>query len=152
MEAKSKRNGRPAAVRSEGADPTEVTAVSAETPTAAVRQMKRAPVDLGQAALAAWGESQSAAARGFDALSAEMAGLARTGIENAAHSANRMLAVKTLSDAVEVAAGFARTSLESAVSGSAKLSELGVRMAAEMSAPLLDNFAKNWAKAGPLGG
>ncbi len=155
MEAKSKRSGRPGAIPSEPAGPTGIAAVSAKKLVPAFREAKKAkeaPVDFGDAALAAWGESQTAAARGLDALSAEMAGLARAGIENAARTANRLLAVKTLSDAAEVAAGFARTSLEAALGGSAKLSELGVKMAAEMATPLLEQFAKNWAKAGLLGG
>jgi hypothetical protein len=159
MEAKLKRGGRPAApvvaIPSEPADPVENAAAPAESPVPAVREAKRtkqAPLDLGHAALAAWGESHTAAARGLDALNVEMAGLARAGIENAARTANRLLAVKTLSDAIEVAAGFARSTFETTLGGSAKLSELGVKMAAEVSTPFLEHFAKDWTKAGLSGG
>jgi phasin family protein len=155
MEAKAKRSGRAtgmAEVRSEPADSSE----SAETlPVPAAPEPKwatRTAEDIGQAALVAWGESQAAAARGLDALNAEIGGLARAGIENATRTANRLLAVKTLPDIAEVAAGFTRSSFATAVESSARLSEIGAQMAAEVSTPFLEHFAKNWTKAGLLGG
>jgi hypothetical protein len=101
------------------------------------------------AALAA---SQAALARGIEALSAEMAGMALSGMNVLARTATKLLAVKTLSDAIEVNAGFTCSSLETLVGGSAKLSELGVRLAAETSEPLFGQFAREWGKAARLGG
>jgi hypothetical protein len=53
-----------------------------------------------------------------------------------------MLGVKTLSDAIDVNAGFACSSLDALVGGSAKLSELGVKLATEAPRPFLHSWAK----------
>ena len=98
-------------------------------------------------AAAALAQSQAALARGLEALSAEMAGLALSGMNVLAHTATKLLAVKTLSDAIEVNAGFTCSSLETLVGGSAKLSELGVKLAAETSQPLFGQLARGWSKA-----
>jgi hypothetical protein len=81
-----------------------------------------------------------------------MAGLALTGMNMLARTATNLLAVKTLSDAIDVNAGFACSSLETLVAGSAKLSELGVRLAAETSQPLFGPMARRWSKAARPGG
>ena len=85
-------------------------------------------------------------------MSAELAGLALSAMRLAASTATKLLAVKTLADAVEVNAGFACGSFDAAVSGSAKLSELGMKLAAEVSQPLLGELGKNWSKQAQLGG
>lgn len=97
-------------------------------------------------------ESQAALARGLEALSAEMAGLALSGMNVLARTATKLLAVKTLADAIEVNAGFTCSSLETLVDGSAKLSELGVKLAAETSQPLFGQLARGWSKAARPGG
>jgi hypothetical protein len=96
---------------------------------------------------AALAQSQAALARGLEALSAEMAGLALSGMDVLARTATKLLAVKTFSDAIEVNAGFTCSSLETLVGGSAKLSELGVKLAAETSQPLFGQLARGWSKA-----
>lgn len=98
-------------------------------------------------AAAALAQSQAALARGLEALSAEMAGLALSSMNVLARTATKLLAVKTLSDAIEVNAGFTCSSLETLVGGSAKLSELGVKLAAETSQPLFGQLARGWSKA-----
>ncbi len=103
-------------------------------------------------AAAALAQSQAALARGLEALSAEMAGLALSGMDVLARTATKLLAVKTLSDAIEVNAGFTCSSLETLVGGSAKLSELGVKLAAETSQPLFGQLALGWSKAARVGG
>jgi Phasin protein len=107
---------------------------------------KRANQFEGDAA-EALAQSQAALARGLEALSAEMAGMALSGMNVLARAATKLLAVKTLSDAIEVNAGFTCSSLETLVGGSAKLSELGVKLAAETSQPLFGQFAREWSKA-----
>jgi len=93
-------------------------------------------------AFAALVQSQTALARGLEAMSVEMAGFALSGIDTAARAATKMLGVKTLSDAIDVNAGFACSSLDALVGGSAKLSELGVKLATETSRPFLHSWAK----------
>jgi hypothetical protein len=103
--------------------------------------------DFGHEAFAALVKSQKAFARGLEALNTEIAGLALAGIDAAARTATDMLGIKTLSDAIEVNAGLTRSSFDTLVGGSAKLSELGVRLAAEASEPILTQLGKNWLKA-----
>jgi hypothetical protein len=93
-------------------------------------------------ALAAWAQSQDALARGLEALSSEMAQLALRAVATAARAATTMLGVKTLSDAVTLNAGLACSSVNAFLGGSAKLSELGVQIAAETSRPFLSQFAR----------
>jgi hypothetical protein len=107
--------------------------------------------DFGHDAFAALAQSQAALARGLEALSAEMAGLALSGIDAASRTAAKMLEVKTLSDAIEVNTGFTCSSLDTLLGGSAKLSELGVKLAAETSQPILAQFGQGWIKASRFG-
>jgi len=106
--------------------------------------------DFGREAFAAFVQSQTAMARGLEALGVELAGLALSGIDAAARTATDMLAVKTLSDVIEVNAGFTRSSFDALVGGSAKLSELGVKLAAEASQPILTQLGESWIKAARL--
>jgi hypothetical protein len=117
-----------------GKAPEEVADFSHETLTALAQS---------QAALA---QSQAALARGLEALSAEIAGLALSGIDTAARAVTRMLGIKTLSDAIEVNASLTCSSFDALVSGSARLSELGAKLAAETSQPLFSQLGKAWIK------
>jgi hypothetical protein len=103
-------------------------------------------VDFGRQAVAALVQSQTAVARGLEALSAELTGLALCGIDAAARAAADMLTVKTLPDAIEVNAGFSRRSFDAFVSGYAKLSELGAKLATEAARPILTQMGKGWIK------
>jgi hypothetical protein len=106
---------------------------------------------FGRDAIAALSQTQAVFARGLQALSAEAAGLTLWGIDTAARTATKMLGVKTLSDAIEVNAGLTCSSLDTLFGSSAKLSELGVKLAAEASQPILTQFGRNWMKASRLG-
>jgi hypothetical protein len=121
---------------------------SAEAPAAAAKSSSSDDLaDFGREAFAALVQSQTAVARGLEALTAEMTGLAISGIDVAARTATDMLGIKTLSDAMEVNAGFTRTSFDTLVEGSAKLSELGVKLASEASQPILVQLGRSWIKA-----
>ena len=150
MESKGRRPPRPSATPVEAvlsvAAPVTPRCVEApmETPKSTSSEHIAA---FGREAFAAVVQSQTAVARGLEALSAEMAGLVLSGIDTAARTATDMLAVKTLSDAIEVNAEFTRSSLDAVVGGSAKLSELGARLAAEASQPILTQLGKSWIKA-----
>jgi hypothetical protein len=103
--------------------------------------------DFGRDVLAALTQSQAALARGLDALSAEMAGLALSGMDTAARAASKMLGIRTLCDAIDVNAGFTCSSLDALVGGSARLSEIGAKLAAETSQPLFSQFGRGWIKS-----
>jgi hypothetical protein len=98
--------------------------------------------DFGWKALVAVEESRAAMARGFDALSEEMVGLARCGIDTVTRTAIEMLAVKTFFDAIAVNSSFARASFDNWIGGSAKFSELGVKLAVESSRPFLAHLGE----------
>jgi hypothetical protein len=164
METKGKRSRRSAAP-SENPKPREVVepnpAMAPSRPDVVVQRVQ-SPVpatsaprgelaDFGSEALAAIDESRAAMARGFDALSEEIARLARCGIDTAARTAIEMLAVKTFSDALAVNAGFTRASFDDWLGGSAKLSEFGVKLAVESSHPFLAHLAKSWSFTPYLG-
>jgi hypothetical protein len=112
------------------------------SPAAAVLGARRD--DPGGDALAALEESRIALASGLEALSEEAAGLARRGIDTAARAAIQMLAVRTLSDAVAVNAGFARTSFDTWIGAAVKFSELGAKLAADSSRPFLARLGDGW--------
>ncbi len=90
-------------------------------------------------------EYRAALTHGLDALSKEAAALARDGIEVTARTAIDMLAVRTLSDAMAVNAGFARASFDNWIGGSARFSELGAKLAVESWHPLLARLGKSWS-------
>lgn len=99
---------------------------------------------IGRDALAAFTQSQEALAKGLEALGAEMAGLAFSGIDTVTRAASGMIGVKTFSDAIDVNAGLACSSLDRWVGGSARMSELAVKLAAEISRPILTQLGKGW--------
>jgi hypothetical protein len=106
--------------------------------------------DYGSQNLAAFIQAQTALARGLEALSAEMTGLTLSGIDTAARTATDMLAVKTIADAIEVNVGFTRRNFDTLIGGSAKLSELSVKVASEASQPILTQLGKDWTRAARL--
>jgi len=91
----------------------------------------------GQEAWAALAEAPSAAARSCEALLGELNTLTRSEFAAAADSATAMLGVKTLAEAVEINLGYARRSFDALIGSSAKLSEIGVKAAADTSRPIL---------------
>ena len=105
---------------------------------------------VGRQNFAAFFDSQTALARGLETLSTEITGLALAGVDAAARTATDALSVKTIADAIEVNAGFTRRSFDALMVGSAKLSELGVKVAAEAWHPLLTHFGKSWTGAACL--
>jgi hypothetical protein len=94
-------------------------------------------------AAASLAQSQAALAQGLEALTAELAGLALSGMNVAARTATKLLAVKTIADAIEVNTGFACSSFDTLVGGAAKLSELAMRLVTEVSKPLFGQLARD---------
>jgi hypothetical protein len=149
MDSKGKRGPRPvhppeAPVAGET---EEKISAAAEPASAASAARAEDFTDLAREAYEAFAQSQEVMARGFEALGLEIVGLARSGIDRAAKTASEMLAVKTLSDAIDVNAGLARDSFDTFVDGSTRLSELGIKFAREAAQPLFAHWQKDWAKA-----
>lgn len=106
----------------------------------------------GRDALTALARAHAALACGLATLGVEIAGLACTEFTDAARAASRLLAVATPSEAARLQADYWQRSLDAALSGSVRLSNLGVAVAAETAEPLVAQFARNWQKAGPSAG
>jgi hypothetical protein len=99
---------------------------------------------VGRTALGVLAESQTVMARGMEAVALEAAALARSGFAAAADTATAMLGACTLADAIEMQAGFARRSIDVALDGSARLSEIALKTATEASRPILSRLAETW--------
>lgn len=99
---------------------------------------------LGRGALSAFAESQTAMARGLEAIAVGAAALARSGRSAVADAAAAMLDARTPADAVEIQAGFSRRSIDTALDGSTRLSEIAVKATAEASRPILARIDEVW--------
>lgn len=95
-------------------------------------------------AWAAMAEAQAALARGFEAMTAELSGATRSGVDAAAEAATALLGARTFAEVVEINAGLARRSFDKLVGSSTKLSEIGIRAATEASTPLLARLGAVW--------
>ena len=155
---KAKRGPRES-VQNDGPEPSPVepvTSTSAENspkpmpaaaPVTAAPRPAAAADDVfayGQQAWAALAEAQAAAARGFEALVGEINTFTRSEIAAATDGATAMLGVKTLAEAVEVNLGYARRSFDALIGSTAKLSEIGVKTAADASRPIVTRFGSGW--------
>lgn len=119
----------------------------ASKPAAALKKATDGAEDLfefGRTALGALADSQTAMARGLEAVALETAAFARSGLSAVADAASAMLGARTFADAIEIQAGFARRSIDAALDGSARLSEIAVKTTAEASRPLLSRFDDAW--------
>ena len=120
-----------------------IGAIVAEAASSAAGPTRK-PMAAAEDVWAAWTESQSAVARGFEALATELTAMTRTGIAAATDAAKALIGAKTFAEAVEINAGLARRSFDAAIGGAAKISEIGVKAATEASRPILNSLGENW--------
>jgi hypothetical protein len=85
-------------------------------------------------------DAQAVLARGFEEFAVELTGLSRTGMVAGADAALALLGARTLAEVVEINAGLARRAVDAAITGSARLSEIGLKTMADSSKPLLARF------------
>ena len=126
--------------------PPEPPAAAAEPLPPLLPPPPAAPVAVGGDALSALMESQAAVARGLSEMSTEMAALAQGGIDAAGRSAGEMLAARTFADALRISTAYAQQSVDALIGGSVRLSEVGVKLAAEASRPLLQQLDRSWTR------
>jgi phasin family protein len=74
-------------------------------------------------------------AKGAEEISKEIFGIAQTSFENAASAAKALLGAKTLTDVIELQNSVAKSTLESFLANSAKLSELTFKVTSEAAQP-----------------
>src|SRR5437764_582579 len=86
--------------------------------------------------------------RGCEAAATEVGGLTRAGMATTTEAATAMLGAKTLAEAIEINAGYARRGFDAMLGGAAKLSEIGVKAATDASRPILDRIGESWKGLG----
>jgi phasin family protein len=104
--------------------------------------------DLGRENLAAVTQANMALSDGFKAISEEIFTYAFSALETASHTATALLGAKTLDEVMQLNSDLAKTSLETLVARSAKLSEMGVSVASGALKPLGTRFEATLVKFG----
>jgi hypothetical protein len=92
--------------------------------------------DLGRENAAALAKSNLALSEGLQAIGEEVLGYARLSFESASKTAKALLGAKTLDEVIKLNSDLARTSFETMMARSARLSEMSVTVANETLAPL----------------
>ena len=92
--------------------------------------------DLSRENFAALTKSNLALAEGWNAMTEELLGYARTTLASASQTATALLTARTLDEVIQLNSELARASVESLLQQSSKLSEMGVTCANEALAPL----------------
>ena len=127
-------------------EPAKIPAPVVALPRAWCSRGRRKPgvdemIAVYRGAVEAIGESQRAFASGVNALALELAGMARAGITETGDSAAALAGARNLTEAVEIQLGFARRGIEAMLAGSARLSEIGVRLSTEATRPIVARLA-----------
>ena len=104
--------------------------------------------DLGRENLAAVAQANMALSDGLKAISEEMFTYAFSALETASHTATALLGAKTLDEVMQLNSDLAKTSLETLVARSTKLSEMGVSDASGALKPLGTRFEATLVKFG----
>jgi hypothetical protein len=92
--------------------------------------------DLGRENFAAVLRANAALSEGLEAIGKEVILYARRSFEQAAETATALLGAKTIEDVVQANTAFAKANLSVLIERSAKLSEMGMKVANEAMAPL----------------
>jgi phasin family protein len=92
--------------------------------------------DVGRENFTAVMRANVALSEGLEALGKEVIQYARRSFEQAAETATALLGAKTFEDVVQLNTQFAKTNMECLIERSARLSEMGVKVASDAMAPL----------------
>jgi phasin family protein len=102
--------------------------------------------DFSRDNLAAMTKSNMALTEGLQAISEEIMGYARTAMTSASQTATALLGARTFDEVVQLNTELAKSSIETLLARSAKLSEMGVSVASETMAPLEGRIEATFAK------
>ena len=92
--------------------------------------------DVGRENFTAVIRANAALNQGLEALGREVIQYARQSFEQAAETATALLGAKTFEDVVQLNTQFAKANIEGLIERSARLSEMGVKVASDALAPL----------------
>ena len=101
---------------------------------------------LGRDSVAAVARANAALASGLEAIGQEMAGFAQASMTTAVNTARALVGVRTLADLVAVNRDLAQATIEGMMANSARLSEIGIKMASEAFAPLGERVAAGFGR------
>jgi hypothetical protein len=93
----------------------------------------------------AFAEAQAVLARGFEEIAVEVTGMTRSSLAAAADATVDLLGVRTFAEAVEINAALTQRGVDAMISGSAKLSEIGVKAVRDASRPILSRLGESWS-------
>jgi phasin family protein len=93
-------------------------------------------VDLTPGHIEAAVQANAALAKALERVNKELMGLARSSMENATNAAKALFGARTLSDVVAVNSGYAKSTFDTLVAGSTKLSEIGAEAAQATLQPI----------------
>jgi phasin family protein len=91
---------------------------------------------LGKGNLDAVVQSNTLVAKGMEAISREIMGYAQASLESAAAMSKALFGAKTLQDVIALNNDYAKTQIDSFLANSAKLSDLGAKVANEALEPI----------------
>jgi hypothetical protein len=94
-----------------------------------------------EADVAAIARANAALVKGIEAMGQEVAGLAQQNMTQAVDAARALVGVRTIADLVAINRNLAQATLDSVVAKSARLSEIGIRVASEALVPLNEQVA-----------
>jgi hypothetical protein len=107
---------------------------------------------LGRENLVAVARANAALVKGFEELGQEVAGYAQHNLVSAIDAARALVGVTTISDLVALNRKVAQATLEGVLANSARLSEIGIRVATEALFPLNERVAQTFSRLGrPVG-
>jgi phasin family protein len=142
MASKSKKSVVAVTEMAEPAEPAE----SGAMPTPFAPLDFESLVDLGRENFAAAAKANRALSEGMQAIGQEILTYARSSLESASQAATALLEAKTLDEVIQLNTDLAKTSLETMLARSAKLSEMGVSVANEALAPWGGRMGATFAK------
>ncbi|HEY0525437.1 MAG TPA: phasin family protein [Stellaceae bacterium] len=93
-------------------------------------------VDLAPGHIEAAVQANAALAKALEQANKELMGLAQSSMENATNAAKALFGARTLSDVVAVNSSYAKSTFDTLVAGSAKLSEIGAEAAQATLRPI----------------
>jgi hypothetical protein len=103
---------------------------------------------LGRENLAALARANAALVKGFEEFGQEVASCAEHSLVSAMDTARALVGIRTLADLLALNSKVAQATLEGALANSARLSEIGLRVASEALEPLNERVAQAFGRAG----
>jgi hypothetical protein len=105
--------------------------------------------DLSRENLVAVARANAALVKGFEELGQEVADYAQQNLVSAVDTARALVGVTTIADLVALNRKVAQATLEGAIANSARLSEIGIRVATEALLPLQERVAQTFGRLSP---